>query len=450
MAGALLVLMLACAELHGQANSSGSQDLPDLVICDVNIVDGTLKICNKGTATVKLHKVFVSWSEGWYTSPCWNNALRVALNPSYLRPGRSFIVNLSNRSALDPETEFMIDSKQQVRELAENNNCVDVNADIIECRCDTSKAPSGTAGNMSEPREADEDCSEFTNKLRAGEPYLCQSEDPIGGQFTRVVAPDEDGFCLYAETRLQYSYELVCGLSQEQREAIADYYELPDAVHQLKFSIKNIQPDGTADAVEIRDGKEVTNPLQAALNQGACRVQSLDPSLLAAQTQQDGNADAIRRAVLDKITEDVIDVVALPHSNLDKFFPSWEFYGLAWTVNAPEDWSPTNFLSKVAVENNALLVLFFDKPFSDDELPEITTIARDDSVQLKNKSDVEQFGIVLQMLLFEEFQVEADSLGAGKWAVCTGEFFDHKKGYLITLDDNGYVQDVEYKLKLKK
>ena len=113
-------------------------DLPDLTICKVDIGHSRIDICNVGTGAAATEKLYLAWSEGWYTKPEWNNGVLVSTLPYIgnrdIQPGEKLPIRPVNLTQSDDATEFMIDPANLIEEKDEANNCVDIRAKVIPCR----------------------------------------------------------------------------------------------------------------------------------------------------------------------------------------------------------------------------------------------------------------------------------------------------------------------------
>ena len=114
------------------------EKLPDLIICDVDMANSRVDICNQGNKSAPTEGLYFAWSEGWYTKPEWNNdillgALQYVANQE-IPAGKKLRVRIEGLSKVDSGTEFMIDASEAVKESDERNNCVAIGGKVISCR----------------------------------------------------------------------------------------------------------------------------------------------------------------------------------------------------------------------------------------------------------------------------------------------------------------------------
>ena len=99
---------------------------------------------------------------------------------------------------------------------------------------------------------------DFSQKLKSCSPETCAVTHPLTQEKTeRRIVGYSEGKCTYIEQmpnggKMEYAY------SDTMRKAVVQYY-------------RDLQKGGAGKSYKI-DGKEVTNPLQEALDVGQCKV----------------------------------------------------------------------------------------------------------------------------------------------------------------------------------
>lgn len=122
-----------------------SRSSADLTICKVDLENSRVDICNLGTERAPTDDLHLSWSEGWYSKPHWNNSTRVGalryVANTAIEPATKLPLRITQLQSADEGTEFMIDSSNVVEESDESNNCVDTAAVVIPCRFALPESP---------------------------------------------------------------------------------------------------------------------------------------------------------------------------------------------------------------------------------------------------------------------------------------------------------------------
>ena len=98
--------------------------LPDLVICDIDLLALMVAICNKGTKSVPVN-FLISWGQASeHAEVLW---LRW---PFIFDPGMKIWFALNT---LDEDMQIIIDADGRIREIDENNNCILATGNSILC-----------------------------------------------------------------------------------------------------------------------------------------------------------------------------------------------------------------------------------------------------------------------------------------------------------------------------
>jgi hypothetical protein len=117
---------------------SHEEHLPDLTICNVDIENARIDICNSGQTEAPTKNLYLAWSEGWYRKPEWNNSVLIGALPfienRMIPQDTKLPVGIGRLDSTDQGTEFMIDATNAIKEKDETNNCVNIQGEVITCR----------------------------------------------------------------------------------------------------------------------------------------------------------------------------------------------------------------------------------------------------------------------------------------------------------------------------
>ena len=115
-------------------------------------------------------------------------------------------------------------------------------------------------------------CDQFPDKLTACEAFTCQFIHPLMKEtMQRSVVGLVDGKCEYQET-MPNNGQMSCQYSTEVRSAVAQYYR--DLANAESEEVRIQAGFGTSEskALYFINGKEVTNPVQTAMDNGSCQI----------------------------------------------------------------------------------------------------------------------------------------------------------------------------------
>ena len=113
-------------------------------------------------------------------------------------------------------------------------------------------------------------CDAFPDKLDACESFSCEFEHPFTGEMMeKEVVGLVNGKCQYTE-EMPNNGRMDCEYSESLRKAVAQYYRDVASAESVGTSAK-IGSEGTETTYTI-DGQEVENPLQEAMDSGACTI----------------------------------------------------------------------------------------------------------------------------------------------------------------------------------
>ena len=110
----------------------------DLRICEIDLENRQIDICNDGDAAAPTEMLHLAFSESWYIKPGWNNVVLIGyrkyIEDREIPPRTKLAVQVPELERADPGTEFMIDAHDRVRERDETNNCVKTDGRPVTCR----------------------------------------------------------------------------------------------------------------------------------------------------------------------------------------------------------------------------------------------------------------------------------------------------------------------------
>lgn len=121
-----------------------------------------------------------------------------------------------------------------------------------------------------------DECRELPSKLESCQNYECTFKHPFTGEMLRKrITRETSGLCNYVE-EMPNGGRMECHYSASMRKAVAQYYaDLvdPEKAHQVRGVRTTLNTEtGKTTVVHTSDGKEITDPLQTALDQGDCVV----------------------------------------------------------------------------------------------------------------------------------------------------------------------------------
>lgn len=170
---------------------------------------------------------------------------------------------------------------------------------------------------------------------------------------------------------------------------------------------------------------------------------------------------ALEKAVFEKLEEKNIQrvtkdgTVQIRERNdpaLGEYFLHWKIFRLSREKKIQGGTSFSYIpVDRVAVHEESETVLVLSSPATDMPLESGLHLLQEENILLKNKEDVEGLAKALDALYFKRSKVQnIESLGEGEWAVYTGTFINHLKGFLIKVDSSGKIIEFKYSLKIKE
>lgn len=302
------------------------------------------------------------------------------------------------------------------------------------------------------------DCSAFPDKLERCDAYECKFKHPFtGGIMKRRILVEEGGKCLYIE-EMPNGGRMECRFSSDQRKAAAQYYRTTLSAESIRTKSKIDPSTGKTITTTIVDGKAIRNVLMEALNNGDCVILGYgDPS----DSRQDPELEKFKETIFEKLTKEnirrttekgTIKIKEKKAPPLKLLFPNWRFFDITRErkVQGGTAFGLVKF-DNAAVDKDRKRILLIQSPGTHMSLPAALKITLDEDITLKSQEDVVEFGRALIALYFKRTRLkDVESLKKNEWAVYTGAFFDHLKGFLLKVDSRGKIVDLKYSLKIKK
>ncbi|MDY7038402.1 MAG: hypothetical protein SV375_19870, partial [Thermodesulfobacteriota bacterium] len=288
--------------------------------------------------------------------------------------------------------------------------------------------------------------------------HECKFKHPLtGGIMKRRILGEEGGKCLYIE-EMPNGGLMRCRFSSDQRKAAAQYYRATLSAKSVRTRSKIDPSTGKTITTTIVDGKEIRNVFMEALNNGDCVIQGYGDS---SDSRHDPELEKFKEAIFEKLTKEsirrttekgTIKIKEKKIPPLKLFFPNWRFFDITRErkVQGGTSFGLVKF-DNAAVDKDRKRILLIQSPGTDMPLPDALKITLDENVTLKSREDVEGFGRALIALYFKRTRLrDVESLKKNEWAVYTGTFFNHLKGFLVKVDNQGKILDLKYSLKIKK
>lgn len=156
---------------------------------------------------------------------------------------------------------------------------------------------------------------------------------------------------------------------------------------------------------------------------------------------------------IEKETEDgIIKLTKVESSALTEYFPGWHFFRV---TREKEIQGGTSFafvpVEKAAVGKNNKDVYILDSPGTSMPLNSGLKLLQDQNIKLNNEDEAKKLGNVLTTLYYKDSKVEGvESLGKNEWAIYNGTAFGQLKGFVVKVNNNGEITELNYKLKMKK
>ena len=115
-------------------------------------------------------------------------------------------------------------------------------------------------------------CDAFPNKLDTCEAFSCEFEHPFTGEMMeKKIIGLVNGKCQYTE-EMPNTGRMDCKYSESLRKAVEQYHRDLATAESAGTSVKADFGSGEVKTKYTIDGKEVENPLQEAMNSGACTI----------------------------------------------------------------------------------------------------------------------------------------------------------------------------------
>lgn len=114
------------------------------------------------------------------------------------------------------------------------------------------------------------DCKDYPKNLENCTPSSCKFKHPFGGQLMEKKIIGLQGSKCSTTEAMPRNGKMSCQLTEQMRKAIAKYMRAIDKSKSFSTSTST-STQKTKSTYKI-DGKEVGNPLQAAMENGSCKV----------------------------------------------------------------------------------------------------------------------------------------------------------------------------------
>jgi hypothetical protein len=139
-------------------------------------------------------------------------------------------------------------------------------------------------------------------------------------------------------------------------------------------------------------------------------------------------------------------------SYLAKYFPDWYFLRINREKIVPDEILLSEIpLEKAAIYKDEKTVYLIKSPKTDTSLDETLKTLLDKDIKLDSEEDIKDFGKALFILYFREKTVkDVELLGKNEWAIYDETASGHLNGFIVKLDDNGKILELNYKLKIKE
>jgi len=139
-------------------------------------------------------------------------------------------------------------------------------------------------------------------------------------------------------------------------------------------------------------------------------------------------------------------------STLTKYFPGWYFFRINREKKVQGEISFSNIpVEKAAVSKDKKTVYIIESPETDMSLNKELKTLLDQDIKLNNEKAIKDFGRALVVLYFRETTVQGvEPLGENEWAIYDGTASGYLKGFIVKLDKNGKIAELNYKLKIKE
>ena len=131
----------------------------------------------------------------------------------------------------------------------------------------------------------------FSNNLASCKAYKTNFVHPFTGEtMNKEIFGIVDGKCKYIE-QMPNGGQMECKYTESERLAIAKYYLDIAKESSTKIKISFGLTQGSVKSTYIVNGKAVSNPLQEALNNGACVVSGYSDSPVSSNSNLNGNLE---------------------------------------------------------------------------------------------------------------------------------------------------------------
>ena len=173
------------------------------------------------------------------------------------------------------------------------------------------------------------------------------------------------------------------------------------------------------------------------------------------------NLEKNREAVYKKLEEEGIEIETedgtvkarlIIVTSLSRFFPKWNFFN----INREKDVLGKIIVSYTAFEKAAVnvendQVYLLKRPETDMRLENGLEMIQNQNIKLNTEKEIKEFANIPPRLFFRNSKaLRTESLGENKLAIYTDTAAGVAKGFILELDGNGEIVDLNYKLKIKE
>ncbi|MBD3367772.1 MAG: hypothetical protein GF405_06320 [Candidatus Eisenbacteria bacterium] len=131
-------------------------------------------------------------------------------------------------------------------------------------------------------------------------------------------------------------------------------------------------------------------------------------------------------------------------------FPDWSFYEIKRELEIEGGISYDYMQYDLAAcRSDTGGVLILSDLSMESTLENELSIIHDAGLTIASQDDIETLAAALDALYYDGTEVEGvERLDEATWAVYTGTFFGKKKGFVLTVDEDGTISELKYRLKI--
>lgn len=256
--------------------------------------------------------------------------------------------------------------------------------------------------------------------------------------------------------------EVINGYNCKKIEIYVDDRKLLTAwvANKLNWPIKILTELGIPKNAELKNIKEEPveeNLFQLPENYGFTPLpepkKEKDERLLNAEKNREAVYKKLEEKGIETETEDgTLKARLIFVSRLSRFFPKWNFFN----INREKDILGKILINPAPVEKAAVnieneQVYLLERPETDMRLESGLKMIQSQNIKLNTKEEIKEFAYILPILFFRSSKTQGvESLGENKWAIYADTAAGTAKGFIVELNNNGEIVDLNYKLKIKE